>query len=183
MSSRNPFAAVRPTPAEVARAMPGDGVLAAPDVVMDRAFDLPAAPADVWPWLAQMGRRRGGWYLPRGFERLLPRTGRALRHIDPSMTQISVGDVIPDWPGRDDTFELIEVEQPRHLVHHSMRGRMEVTWAIELRDTGSRHAPGTRVQLRLRLGPVRRRQLVETAGDLVDLLTIAGLAAGLSERV
>jgi hypothetical protein len=37
--------------------------------------------------------------------------------------------------------------------------------------------------LRLRLGSVRRIWLAETAGELFDLLTIAGLAAGLRERL
>ncbi len=44
-----------------------------------------------------------------------------------------------------------------------------------------RAAPG--VQLRLRLAPVRRKWLAETAGGLIDLVTIAGLAAGLKERI
>jgi hypothetical protein len=35
----------------------------APDVVMDRAFTLPAAPAQVWPWFNQLGKNRAGWYM------------------------------------------------------------------------------------------------------------------------
>jgi hypothetical protein len=37
--------------------------------------------------------------------------------------------------------------------------------------------------VRLRLGPVRRKLLARTLGDAVDLLRIAGPAAGLRERV
>jgi hypothetical protein len=33
------------------------------------------------------------------------------------------------------------------------------------------------------MGPVRRKWLAVTAGELVDFLTIAGMAAGLKERL
>jgi hypothetical protein len=39
------------------------------------------------------------------------------------------------------------------------------------------------VHLRLRLGPVQRKRLAEIGGGALDRLTIAGLAAGLRERV
>ena len=39
------------------------------------------------------------------------------------------------------------------------------------------------MHLRLRLGPVRRVWLAETFGELVDAVTIAGMAAGLRERL
>jgi len=38
--------------------MPGDELVDAPDAVMDRAFTLPAAPAQVWPWFNQLGKNR-----------------------------------------------------------------------------------------------------------------------------
>jgi hypothetical protein len=39
------------------------------------------------------------------------------------------------------------------------------------------------VHLRLRLGPVRRKWLARTGGEFIDALTIAGMAAGLRERL
>lgn len=45
------------------------------------------------------------------------------------------------------------------------------------------HSQQTRVFLRLRMAPVRHRRVAETAGELLDLLTVAGMAAGLRERV
>ena len=56
---------------------------------------------------------------------------------------------------------------------------MDVSWSIQLRPVD---AGATRVQLRLRLGPVRHKWLVDTIGELFDWLTIAGMAAGLEER-
>lgn len=51
--------------------------------------------------------------------------------------------------------------------------------AITLTPEGA----GTRVHLRLRLGPVRRKWLANSVGEVFDLVTIAGMAAGLRERL
>ncbi|MGA2757165.1 MAG: hypothetical protein ABSF58_07420 [Solirubrobacteraceae bacterium] len=180
---RGLFTGVRPTVEEIARELPGDELVPNPDVVMDRAFTLPGHAADVWPWFLQLGKRRAGWYLTTALERAIPRSRRALRRIDPKLTQLRVGDVIPDWGGRNATFEVVRVEPPAALVYGSTRGSVKLSWAIVLGDGGSSEEPTTRVQLRLRLSPVRRLWLARSAGALVDLLTVAGLASGLRERL
>jgi hypothetical protein len=169
----------RPTAAERAATLPGDELVTPADVVMDRAFSLPAPPEQVWPWLVQLGKRRAGWYFPRWFERLVPSSRRGLRRLDPAFLRLSVGDVIPDWGGKDDTFTVAELEPGRHLLHTSTRGSTALTWCLRLSPEGT----GTRLHLRLRLAPVRHRWLAAYAGGLFDLLTIAGLSAGLRERV
>jgi hypothetical protein len=163
----------------VAAALPGDGIVPDAQVTMDRAFDLAAEPGAVWPWFAQLGKDRAGWYLPAWVERVVPARRRGLRRVEPSLQHLAVGDVIPDWGGRDATFEIVEHTPPTTLVHRSERGNLRISWAIVLRP-----APGgTRVHLRFRIAGVRRMWLVRTGGELMDLLTVAGLAAGLRERV
>ncbi|MFI7587646.1 hypothetical protein ACIB24_11280 [Spongisporangium articulatum] len=166
------------TAEETAATRPGDALVRA-DVVMDRAFTVPGAPELVWPWLQQLGKRRAGWYLPRSVERFVPRGRRAARHLDDRWQHLVVGDVIPDYGGRDETFTVAVIESPHTLVYTSLRGHTHVSWSITLTATG----PDTRVHLRLRLGPVKHRRLAETLGGLFDLLTIAGMAAGLRERL
>ena len=178
---RQPFAGVHASDAERSEARPGDDIVAAPDVVMDRAFTVPGRPADVWPWLEQLGKSRGGWYLTRGVERFVPRSRRALRRIDPAFLALAPGDSIPDYGGRHESFEVALLERPHHVVYTSRRGRVSLTWSILLR-------PGTtddetRVLLRLRMAPIKRIWLAKSAGELLDLLTIAGMAAGLRERL
>jgi hypothetical protein len=168
------------TPAERRATLPGDDLVAA-DVVMDRGFDLPAPPQEVWPWLVQLGKRRAGWYLPASVERLVPRSRRALRHLEPRLLALAVGDVIPDWGGSDATFTVAALEPPHVLLHTSRRGRTDLTWCLRL--TPVEATGGTRVHLRLRLGPVRHRRLAASVGGLFDAVTIVGLAAGLRERV
>ena len=167
-------------PPERAAAVPGDDLVPDADVVMDRAFDLPAPPATVWPWFAQLGKDRAGWYFPRWVEVVIPRRRRGLRRIEDALQHLQPGDVIDDWGGRDATFEIVTHDPPSTIVHRSTRGHLRLTWAILL-NPGS--AGGTRVHLRLRLAGVRRRRLAEIGGGLLDLLTVAGLAAGLRERV
>ena len=178
--------------------MPGDDILEPADVVMDRAFTVPGTPEQVWPWIAQLGKGRGRWYLTRSLERFLPRRSRGLRHVEPRWQHLAVADVVPDY-GRDETFTVRAVDPPRELVYYSERGHVAVTWAITLSGAqphagepgGSRPSPdgrrpgrpATRVRLRLRLLGIRRRWLAETAGELIDLLTTAGMAAGLRERL
>lgn len=174
------FPSVAPSSDDVARPLPGDGLVPDAEVVMDRAFDLPAAPEVVWPWFLQLGKERAGWYLPRTVERLLPRSRRGLRRLDPALVaEARVGHVIPDWGGRDATFEIAVLEAPHTLVHTTRRGRTDGSWAIVLTPYGE----GTHVQLRLRLSPVKRQWLARSVGEAFDAATVAGLAAGLRERL
>ena len=173
------FPSVTPRPDEVAAPRIGDDLVSDADVVMDRAFSVAAPPAAVWPWLEQLGKRRAGWYLPRRVERLVPRARRAIRRLDAAYGGLVVGDVIPDYGGRDATFEVALIDPARHLVYTSRRGRTHVSWAIVL----SPEYGGTRVHLRLRLAPVKHERIAEVGGGLFDALTIAAMAAGLRERV
>jgi hypothetical protein len=177
------FGSVEASAEDVARVLPGDDLVPMPDVVMDRAFDLPATPAAVWPWFVQLGKKRGGWYLPQHVERVVLPSRRALRRIDPSLQVLRVGSVIPDWGGRHETFQVAIIEPPHALVHTTQRGRTSGSWAIVLSAYDDDGTPATHVQLRLRLAPVKHRRLAGTAGELLDASTIAGLAAGLRERL
>jgi hypothetical protein len=173
---------VEATEAEKNASRPGDGLVEPADVVMDRAFTVEAPPQAVWPWLVQLGKSRAGWYLPRAIERFLPRSRRAARFLNPAWLHLEAGDVIPDYGGRNETFQVAQITPPSALVYRSRRGRTSLTWSLALEPVTSE--PGrTRVFLRLRMAPVRHKRLGGTAGELIDLLTVAGMAAGLAERL
>jgi hypothetical protein len=174
------FDSIAPTQAERRAKMPGDAVVAAPDVVLDRGLELPVTPEALWPWLVQLGKERGGWYLPAAVERWIPTDRRGLRVIDIRFQSLAVGSAVPDWGGPQAEREVILIDPSHALVYRSQRGRMPLSWAIVLSPAGDR---GTRLHVRLRLGNVRRRWLAQSAGELVDRLTIAGLASGLRERL
>jgi hypothetical protein len=176
------FGSVEASEAEKSAGRPGDALVDPADVVMDRAFTVQATPEAVWPWLVQLGKGRAGWYLPRAIERFLPGSRRAARYLNPAWLGLKEGDVIPDYGGRNETFLVAQISPPRALVYRSRRGRTSLTWSLALEPPGG--APGrTRVFLRLRMAPVRHTLLARTAGELIDLLTVAGMAAGLAERL
>lgn len=170
---------VGPTPAERTARRSGDDLVPAANVVLDRAFDLSADAATVFPWLTQLGKGRAGWYLPAALERLLPPGRRALRRIDPRWSTLAVGDVVPDY-GPDGSFTVAALDPPTSVVFTSRRGRLAVSWSMTLTAAGT---GATRVHLRLRLGPVRHVRLARGLGGAFDLLTIAAMAAGLQERL
>ena len=153
----DPFAGVGATPEEKAASRPGDLLVDPADVVMDRAFTLDAPPEAVWPWLVQLGKGRAGWYLPRSVERVVPRGRRAVRNVDPRWQDLAVGDVIPDYGGKHETFTVAELRPASYVVYTSRRGRTQVTWTLQVLPSPA----GTRVHLRLRLAPVRRVWLAE----------------------
>ncbi len=47
---------------EAQRRLPGDEIIPEPNFQVTRAINIDAPPEAVWPWLAQMGRERTGWY-------------------------------------------------------------------------------------------------------------------------
>lgn len=174
--------------------LPGDEVLPAADPVIDRHLRLAAAPLEVWPWLEQLGKNRAGWYLPRSVERLVPRRGRGLRHVDPRWLGLRIGDVVDDWGPGLPTFELLAIDRPHHLVWWSERPRrprrgqarppVRMTWALVLSPTATGAGAGSHLHLRLRLDLGKPAGPVATyGGDAVDWLTVALLGRGLDERL
>lgn len=102
--------------------------------------------------------------------------------MNPAWLGLRVGDVIPDYGGQHETFEVAQISSPTSLVYRSHRGHTDLTWSLTLEPADG--APRrTRVFLRLRMEPVRYKLLARTAGDLLDLVTVAGMAAGLRERL
>ncbi len=174
------------TAAERARALPGDDLVPKAQVVFDRASTLLAPPERVWPWIVQLGKARGGWYLPGWLETVVPRTRRGLRRVDPAFQQLSVGDEVPDWgPGPDPVFRVARIDPPHTLVYSSERPRrsgepMRLSWTHMLTPAG----PGTRLHLRLRIDRVGRRApgLVAAFAGLMDEVTVRPMFAGLAER-
>lgn len=91
------------TAAERAAALPGDALVPTPHYRIDHAVTV-RAPADaVWPWLAQVGQDRAGFYSYDRLERLV---GARIRNVDsivPAWQHRAVGDLVravpPDWLG------------------------------------------------------------------------------------
>ena len=68
---------------EVHKRLPGDELVAGPGVQSTRAVTIDAPVDAVWPWLAQLGQDRGGFYSYEGLENLAG-CRDAQRRRDPS---------------------------------------------------------------------------------------------------
>jgi hypothetical protein len=181
---RAAFVAVGPGSEQRAAPRAGDQLVPRTEVVVDRAFTPDVAANLVWPWLVQLGKQRAGRYLPRAVEPAVPPSCRALRRVEARWLDLRAGDVVPDYGGREETFRIAELSAEDRLVYRSRRGRTELSWSITVRSVpAAADTERTRVSLRLRMAPRRHKRLAETVGGLLDLLTVAGLAAGLRERL
>lgn len=83
-----------------------------------RRVVLPAPPSEVWPWLAQMGDGRAGWYSLDLLERALGATGsidgwRSLDRVEPSLVALDAGDRVP--LGRGVAMVVVEADPGRRL--------------------------------------------------------------------
>lgn len=125
---------VRPRGDEATRSLPGDELVADAKVRWNHAITIRARPADIWPWLVQMGCRRAGWYSYDG----LDNGGvRSAERIVPELQQVQVGDIFPMTPKAQDRFVLRMVEPERALVLGDDAGSM--SWAFVLEPADERN--------------------------------------------
>lgn len=162
---------VRPT-------LAGDGLLPAARTEVTHHIDINAPPAEVWPWLAQMGRRRGGWY---SWDFLDNGGAPSARCIVPELQKLAVGDVLPIKGSGPDGFAVLVVDPPRALVVGDVSlspGQAErdshaprATWAFQLEPLG---ATATRLRVRVRvdyersLGSVLLWPIVRIAHEVME---------------
>src|ERR1700733_2875779 len=79
---------------ESRESLPGDDLIADPDLTATRAIPIRAAAGQVWPWIAQLGQGRGGFYSYDYLENLV---GCDLHNADkvvPEWQSIAVGDAL-----------------------------------------------------------------------------------------
>ena len=145
---RRAFLAWMATPEEQRQAHPGDRWVAVEDG-STHAIGISAPPAAVWPWLAQMGVGRAGWY---SHDRLDNWGRRSAEEILPELQSVTVGDRWPSTPDGRTFFEVLDVDPGRHLVlgfHMATRPMRSLpfgdpsppvhqrgTWSFALRPAG-----------------------------------------------
>jgi hypothetical protein len=96
--------------------MPGDALNTNATEMSMQAVTVNASPEDIWPWLVQIGYRRGGLYSYDWLDRLFGFLDRpSATRILPEFQQIAVGDEIP-WDGRGTQLTVGVVEPLRALA-------------------------------------------------------------------
>ncbi|HEX3661126.1 MAG TPA: SRPBCC family protein [Acidobacteriaceae bacterium] len=125
---------VRVTPGERLRALAGDDLIPQPIGVVNHAITIDRSPHDVWPWLAQMGSGRAGWY---AYDLIDNGGHRSAERILPEYQNISVGSVFPALPGARDVFIVARCQPDRSLVlsWRLPSGDYQTTWAFVLEQS------------------------------------------------
>ena len=124
-------------------ALPGDNLLRAARAQVTHHVDIEAPPAKVWPWLVQMGRRRGGWY---SWD-LLDNGGVAsAERIVPELQKLAVGDFLAMDAKGSVRVAVLVLDPPRSLVLGDPsllpgspapgQGAPRATWAFSLEPIG-----------------------------------------------
>jgi hypothetical protein len=80
------------TDEEVGVGLPGDGLVANADLTATRAISIDAAVGDVWPWIAQIGQGRGGFYSYDVLENLIGCDIHSANRIVAAWQSVDVGD-------------------------------------------------------------------------------------------
>lgn len=140
---------IRATADEQARTLSGDDLIPQPLRSVNHAILIYRPPHDVWPWLAQMGAGRAGWYAYDSIDN----GGRpSAERILPEYQSIDVGSVLPVLPGAMDVFIVAQCE-PEHSLVLSWRlpsGKHQTTWAFVLEQP---QPDQTRLIVRGRIAP------------------------------
>lgn len=170
------------TPEEFKAAMPGDELVPQPAITRTKAVTIQAPPAQVWPWLVQMGQDKAGLYSYEFIEnRLLGCDMHNSNTIVPEWQQLQVGDLVRLFPKERQgpppyTVALIEPEQALVMGHPDEKGQWFDVWQFMLKPA----EPGqTRLIHRVRSGRM---------GGVFDLLHPAyfvmerGMVLGIKER-
>ncbi len=132
------------TDEEVARALPGDDLLAEPDIVSTRAIGIDAPAGSIWPWLVQMGPGRAGAYTYDWIENLFGLGMHSADEILPQFEDLKAGDA-QQLGKRGPVLRVRVLEPERSLVLRSDDGNW--VWAFSLAPEGA----GTRLISRNRI--------------------------------
>ena len=97
------------------RALAGDDLLPAVDQSTTRAITITATADDIWPWIAQLGQGRGGFYSYDWLENLLVRADfHNADWIVPGWQQISVGSEVRLAP--EVALKVVALQPGRALI-------------------------------------------------------------------
>jgi hypothetical protein len=93
---------------ELSKPLPGDEMVPDPAIESTRAITVNAPVEEVWPWLAQIGQDRGGFYSYEWLENLAGCEMRNAERIHPEWQHREVGETVflhPDYGMQVASFE------------------------------------------------------------------------------
>jgi hypothetical protein len=147
--------------AEVGAVLPGDALI--PNRQGDqstRGITIEATPAEIWPWLVQMGADKGGLYSYTSLERMAQCPQVNADRIHPEWQDLKPGDLLRMCPENSGPppFQVAAIQPEAALiVGHPAQNEAELALGLEWVDAWSFilqpvDADTTRLLIRSRLG-------------------------------
>jgi hypothetical protein len=172
------------TDEELEAVLPGDELLGAADLTATRAVSVRAGGDVVWPWIAQLGQGRGGFYSYDFLENLVGCDIHSAERVVPEWQSIDVGDAVHLHPQVGLIVAVVEPGRALVLQGGVAIGRTpppyDFTWAFVLCD----QADGTSrlvVRERYRYSRWWARLLVEPA-ELISFVMSQRMLRGIKQR-
>lgn len=109
---------------EAAARLPGDDLVADPARQATRAITIRAEPREVWPWVAQLGADRGGFYSYEWLENLF---GLGIHNAS---------EIVPEWQERS-VGELVFAEAKGSAGWYVMEFRPAEALVLKVADVGA----------------------------------------------
>src|SRR6266699_219190 len=172
------------TDQEIGDPLAGDDLISNPDMVATRAMTIRASAERVWPWIAQLGQVRGGFYSYDRLENLVGCNIHSSNRILREWQEIKVGDEIRLAPQIG--LAVAFVEQGRSLV---LRGGIpmgkraapyDFTWAFTLHEGPDRT---TRLLVRERYVYTRAwARLIVEPTELLSFVMSQKMLRGIRDR-
>jgi hypothetical protein len=152
------------TASEMGMGLPGDELVRRARLTATRAITVRATTEDVWPWIAQLGQARGGFYSYDWLENLVGCDIHSADRIVAAWQSVRVGDQVRLHPDVALTVALVDPGRAMVLRGAVPMGKVPVpydfTWAfVVLSDS----AGTTRVLVRERYAYSPRSGLVVSA--------------------
>ena len=172
------------TAEELAASLPGDDFVPDANLTATRAVSIAAPAARVWPWIAQLGQGRGGFYSYDCLENLVGCDIHSADEIVPEWQSIAVGDEVRLHP--EVSLRVAFVTPGAALV---LRGGVPVgsvpppydfTWAFTVRAHGD---ATTRLVVRERYAYTRRwSSLLVEPVQLISFIMSRRMLRGVKHR-
>jgi hypothetical protein len=168
------------TEAEVARTLPGDELIERAPSDMTHAATIDAPPEEVWPWIAQIGDDRGGFYSYTFVENLL--MGEDLYH--------NANRILPEYQNPQageglvmDSLKVYDVEPGKWLLaaQRSAAGDFDWVWLWHVEPLGTNQ---TRllVRMAMRIPGLAGNPVVSKVTDVGAFVMGRRMIAGLKLR-
>ena len=169
---------------EYGEPLPGDDLIADPDLTATRAITICAPASQVWPWIVQLGQGRGGFYSYDFLENLIGCDIHSAGRIVPEWQDLKPGDQVKLAPQAG--LAVAHLEPARSMV---LRGGVpmgntappyDFTWAFVLKNEPD---GTTRLLVRERYAYMRpqARLLVEPAAA-VSFIMSQKMLRGIRDR-